>query len=128
MTFRYATLYVTDLKKTLSFYEAAFGLTPAFVHEGGQYAELATGATKLAFAEHGLASGIVGAPYARGSLEGPPAPFEIGLGVDDLGAAFGRAVEAGAAVVRPPAAMPWGQSIAYVREPDGALIVLVEGD
>jgi len=45
-----------------------------------------------------------------------------------LRAAFDRALVAGAAAVRPPAQMPWGQSIAYVRDPDGALIVLVEGD
>jgi lactoylglutathione lyase len=128
MTFRYTTLYVSDLKKTLSFYDAAFGLRAAFVHDGGQYAELATGATKLAFAEHGLASGIVGAPYARGSLAAPPPPFEIGLGVDDLPGAFQRAVAAGAIVVRRPERMPWGQAIAYVRDPDGALVVLVEGD
>ncbi len=128
MTFRYTTLYVADLKQTLAFYEAAFGLPAAFVHDGGQYAELATGATKLAFAEHGLAEGILGAPYARGTPAGAPPPFEIGLGVDDLGAAFHRAIAAGATVVRPPAQMPWGQSIAYVRDLDGALIVLVEGD
>jgi catechol 2,3-dioxygenase-like lactoylglutathione lyase family enzyme len=24
--------------------------------------------------------------------------------------------------------MPWGQTVAYVRDPDGHLIVLVEGD
>ncbi len=125
--FRYATLYVADVGATLAFFERAFALRAAFVHESGQYAELETGTTKLAFAAHALAREVVGAPYAEARPDRPPPGLEIGLGVDDVGAALARAEGAGAAVVKPPAHMPWGQTVAYLRDPDGHLIVLVEG-
>jgi len=128
MTFRYTTLYVTDVKKTLAFYEKAFGLATHFLHESGGYGELESGQTKLGFAAHETAAQLLGVPYNRTTPGAPPPGFEIGLGVDDARAAFDRAVAAGAAAVRPPAPMPWGQTIAYVRDPDGALIVLVQGD
>ena len=41
---------------------------------------------------------------------------------DDVEAAVVRAREAGAAVVKEPVVKPWGQTVAYVRDPDGTLI------
>ncbi|WP_428539304.1 hypothetical protein [Profundibacter sp.] len=48
MIFRYTILYVQDVKATLDFFNAAFGLKTAFLHESGDYGELDTGQTKLA--------------------------------------------------------------------------------
>jgi lactoylglutathione lyase len=70
----------------------------------------------------------VGGPYGVASPDRPPPGFEIGLGVADVRAAFARATKAGAVAVKTPTEMPWGQTVAYVRDPDGHLIVLVEGD
>jgi lactoylglutathione lyase len=39
-------------------------------------------------------------------------------------AAYDRAVEEGAAAVSPPQTKPWGQDVAYVRDPDGNLVEL----
>jgi uncharacterized glyoxalase superfamily protein PhnB len=36
--------------------------------------------------------------------------------------AFRRALAAGAEAVRPPAVKPWGQTVAYLRDPDGFLV------
>jgi catechol 2,3-dioxygenase-like lactoylglutathione lyase family enzyme len=128
MTFRYVTVFVADVGRTLAFWEAAFGLRPAFVHESGHYAELATGETKLAFSAHPLAREIVASDYTAGAADRPPLGFEIGLRIDDARAAYDRALTAGGQAHREPAQMPWGQTIAYVRDPDGTLVVLVEGD
>ena len=49
MIFRYTILYVADVKTSLDFYTRAFGLSQAFLHESGDYGELLTGETKLAF-------------------------------------------------------------------------------
>lgn len=49
MIFRYTILYVDDVPSSLDFYERAFGLKRGFMHEGGDYGELITGETKLAF-------------------------------------------------------------------------------
>lgn len=128
MKLRYLTLFVRDLRRTLAFYEQAFGLRAGFIHDSGHYAELETGGTKLAFAAHALAREVVGAPYGEASPDRPPPGFEIGLGVPDARAAFARATKASAVAVKEPIEMPWGQTIAYVRDPDGHLVVLVEGD
>ncbi|MGH2373808.1 MAG: VOC family protein [bacterium] len=45
MKLGYVILYVKDVAKVVSFYEAAFGLARRFVHESGQYAEIETRAT-----------------------------------------------------------------------------------
>jgi catechol 2,3-dioxygenase-like lactoylglutathione lyase family enzyme len=50
--------------------------------------------------------------------------MEIGLVTDDVAAACERAVAAGAPLLKAPAAKPWGQTVAYVRSPDGTLIEL----
>jgi lactoylglutathione lyase len=128
MKFRYLTVFVDDVARTLAFYEAALGLRASFIHDTGHYAELDTGGTKLAFSAHALARAVVGGEYRAAAPTEPPLGFEIGLQVDDARAAYDRAVAVGAAPHREPAQMPWGQTIAYVRDPDGTLVVLVEGD
>ena len=50
MKFGYTIIYVADVPKTVSFFEAAFGLSRRFIHESNLYAEMETGETTLAFA------------------------------------------------------------------------------
>ena len=54
MKFRYAILFVEDVLEAIAFFEAAFGGTRGFVHEGGDYGEMLTGETKLAFSSLAL--------------------------------------------------------------------------
>ncbi|MFM2354934.1 MAG: hypothetical protein RLZZ528_670 [Pseudomonadota bacterium] len=119
MQFRYAILYVADVRATLAFYEAAFGLDTGFLHDSGDYGELATGATKLAFSSHSLMTSL-----GKDVATEPPArpAFEIALETADVAEAFARAIRAGAAPVDAPHGVPWGQTIAYVRAPEGTLI------
>ncbi|MGE0812166.1 MAG: VOC family protein [Vicinamibacterales bacterium] len=119
MTFGYTILYVPDVRAAVSFYEAAFGLAPRFVHESGDYGELETGATTLAFSSFRLLRGLGKAPTAAN----PDAPcFEIALVTGDVPAAVERAIAAGAAPRRAPEQMPWGQTMAYVVDPNGVLV------
>jgi uncharacterized glyoxalase superfamily protein PhnB len=41
-----------------------------------------------------------------------------------VAAAYARAVQHGAEPVSPPAAKPWGQIVAYVRDGNGCLVEL----
>ncbi len=50
MKFGYTIVYVDSVSDTLAFYKAAFGFDTRFLHESGEYGELETGATALAFA------------------------------------------------------------------------------
>jgi lactoylglutathione lyase len=124
MKFAYTIAYVADVEASLSFFERAFGLARRFVAPGGGYGELETGATALAFAQHDTARGSLGHDYvaAEGSVQ--PLGMEIGLVADDVAAACERAVAAGATLLAAPKVKPWGQTVAYVRCPDGCLVEL----
>lgn len=120
MKFGYTILYVQDVEKTVAFYESAFRLKRRFVHESG-YGELDTGETKLAFASVDLARSN-GVSFAPANLAGPAPAVEVALVTDQVAEAFDVAVKAGAVSVAPPKQKPWGQLVAYVRDPNGFLI------
>ena len=63
------------------------------------------------------------APDAEGAA-GAPAGFEVWIEAEDVPAALARAVAAGAEPVQEPVVKPWGQTVAYVRDPNGTLIEL----
>jgi lactoylglutathione lyase len=122
--FGYTILYVEDVQRSLDFYERALGLERRFLHESGDYGELETGATALAFATHGLAASNLPDLYVGANQNGGRPPFEVCFVTEDVEGAYGRAVEAGADAVTEPKTKPWGQDVAYVRDPDGNLIEL----
>lgn len=124
MKFGYTIVYVRDVAASLAFFERAFGLPRRFLHEGGDYGELDTGVTALAFAAHGTARGNLGQDYVAADASARPLGVEIGLLTDDVPSAVRRAVEAGASLLTPPTTKPWGQVVAYVRCPDGTLVEL----
>lgn len=124
MRFAYTIHYVADVEASLDFFERAFGLTRRFVAPGGDYGELETGATALAFAQHDTARGNLGHDYLAAEASARPLGVEVGLVTDDVAAACERAVAAGAVLLTPPRTKPWGQTVAYVRCPDGSLVEL----
>jgi lactoylglutathione lyase len=123
MRFGYTILYVADVAASLDFYERALGQRRRFLHDSGQYAELDTGDTALAIAAHELAAANLPGVYRPGERPGPPA-FEVCFVTDDVQGAFDRAITEGAEAVTPPQTKPWGQDVAYVRDPDGNLVEL----
>lgn len=120
----YVILYVPDVEGAVAFYERAFGLDCRFVHASGDYAEMATGATVLAFAADELAASNFAADYRRADPASPPSAFEVAFVTEDVGAAFERAVDAGAAALSAPTQKPWGQTVAYVRDGNGVIVEL----
>lgn len=121
MKLAYVILYVSDVAATVAFYERAFGVARRFVHESGQYAEMETGATALAFAAEELASSHV-RQFHRNRAEDDPAGAEVAFVTADVAADFERAVAAGASPVAQPAQKPWGQTVSYVRDHNGFLV------
>ena len=120
--FGYAILYVPDVPASLDFYERAFGQRRRFLHESGQYAELETGGTALAFAALELAASNLPDEFVPAAAGESAPSFEVCFVTDDVGAAFSRAVGEGAEPVTTPHSKPWGQDVAYVRDPDGTLV------
>ncbi|MGE4281971.1 MAG: VOC family protein [Magnetospirillum sp.] len=116
MRLGYTILYVEDVTRSVDFYQRAFGLEVDFVHESGDFAQMATGQTALAFTSRGLMAQLGKTPQAAD----PHQPcFEIALVCDDVAAALDHAVAAGAQLIQSPKRMDWGQDVAYVADPDG---------
>ncbi len=124
MQFGYTIVYVPDVAGSLRFFEQAFGLTTRFLHESGSYGELETGATALAFADHALGTMHFPQGHVRADQSALPLGMEIALVTADVPVAHARALAAGATEMKAPAAMPWGQTVSWVRCPDGCLVEL----
>ena len=124
MKFGYSIVYVSSVRDTIEFYERAFGFQRLFISEGGEYGELDTGGTKLAFAANAFVKTIMPQPFEEASLDKPAPPLEIGFVTDQVDAAFAQAIAAGATPVKEPADKPWGQRVGYVRDINGFLIEL----
>lgn len=121
MKLGYTILYVENVKKSLDFYVQAFSLEIKFFHESGQFGELKTGETTLAFSSRELIEQLGKNPSAP--IKGSPC-FEIAFVTEDIPKALEKAISAGAILVQDPEEMPWGQTTAYVRDLDGFLVEL----
>ena len=124
MHFGYSIFYVQDVPATLAFFQQAFALDVAFVHESVMYGELATGQTKLAFAALELSQLNFAGGAIASSLDAPPQASEIGLVTKDVAKAYQTALAAGASALAEPKVKPWGQTVAFLRTPQGLLVEL----
>jgi lactoylglutathione lyase len=121
MKLGYTLIYVDDVKKTMKFYEKAFGLKPGFLHESNQYGEMVTGDTKLGFVHHDTA-GNHGFKYEKISSKKNAPGIEVAFIADDVKKGFAKAVKAGAKSISKPTEKPWGQIVSYVRDCNGLLV------
>ena len=122
MKFGYSILYGSSVPETLDFYERAFGLERGMLIETGEYGELVTGDTKLAFSANHFAATLTPVSFEPASLDKPAPPIEWGLVKQDVTSAYIKAVNAGAIEVKMPEQKPWGQTVGYVRDLNGFLI------
>jgi uncharacterized glyoxalase superfamily protein PhnB len=121
MKLGYIILYVPDVAAAVAFYENAFALARRFVHESGQYAEMETGTTALAFASEQMVAST-SHEFRRNRPHDEAAGAEVGFVTGDVPASFRRAVEAGATPLVKPTTKPWGQVVSYVRDLNGFIV------
>ena len=124
MKLGYTIVYVPDVAASIDFFERAFGLKRRFLHETGTYGELDTGETTLSFAAHELGDMNFPGGHVHADASALPLGFELALVTDDVGGAHAHAVAAGAPEMAAPQVKPWGQTVSYVRCPDGILVEL----
>ena len=122
--FGYTIVYVADVEGSLTFFEKAFAISRRFITAEGDYGELVTGATTLAFAAHELGATNFSGGYVAAAESDKPLGIEIALVVEDVASAHASAMEHGAVELRAPSAKPWGQIVSYVRCPSGILLEL----
>jgi len=121
MKFGYTIVYVPDVLASVEYFEKAFGMKRRFVHESG-YGEMDTGSTALAFATHDLGASNLPSGYVKASNSQEPLGMEIALVTYDVPAAHAKALAEGAVSIKEPLLKPWGQTVSYVRCPDGTLV------
>jgi lactoylglutathione lyase len=115
-------VYVDEPVTASAFYERAFGLRAEFADPGGSYAQMDTGATKLAFAAYTLGEKNFPGGVRPAGLDGQPPNVEITLVADDVDAAVARALDAGCELLAEAQDKPHGQRVAFVRDPFGTLV------
>ncbi len=120
--FGYAIIYVPDVRSTLDFYTRAFGFEQGFVAPDGSYGELSTGDTTLSFASEELGASHFETGFVRHSPANPPLGTELALVTDDVDATIQAALDAGAHLLVPAETKPWGQTVGWVRDPNGVLL------
>ncbi|MEL6322083.1 MAG: VOC family protein [Cyanobacteria bacterium J06626_14] len=119
MKLKYTILYVENVSATLNFYEQSFGLQTKMLHESGDYGELDTGETTLAFSSLKLISDL-----GKNPIEADPSTpvFEIAFETQDVQKWLDQAIKSGAVLVQNIREEPWGQTTSYVSDPNGFLI------
>ncbi|MDR1233863.1 MAG: VOC family protein [Holosporales bacterium] len=122
MKLAYVIAYVSNVRDSIKFFEKAFGFKERFI--GDDYAELATGSTTLAFASHERGDENLPSGYIAANKSDKPLGIEIAFEVGSVEESYETAISCGAESLKKPSEMPWGQTVAYIRCPDGILIEL----
>ncbi|SDR22214.1 VOC family protein [Pseudovibrio sp. Tun.PSC04-5.I4] len=119
MHFKYVILYVESPRDTIDFFCKAFDVTPGMITQEGDFGEVNTGETTLAFSSLKLMEDLGKSP-ARADAKNPC--FEIAFLTDDVAGGLAKALKAGAGLVQDVKQEEWGQTTSYVTDTNGFLI------
>lgn len=122
--FGYTIVYVDDVEKCLKFFELSFGMKRKFLDDSGNYGELDTGTTTLAFATHTLGQANLPTGYIKVSDTNKPLGIEIALVTDNVEESHNIAIKFGAKSIKPAYKTSWGQTVSYLQTPSGILLEL----
>jgi lactoylglutathione lyase len=117
---------VDAIEPVRRFYESVFDATVEYTFpDDGEpvYLTLRVGASELAL---GLGTGP--AMYGETPLPATGHAVDLCVYVPDLEAAVAAAPAAGGAVAVSPADTPWGERVAYLRDPQGTMLLVIESD
>ncbi|MEO5640592.1 MAG: VOC family protein [Sphingomicrobium sp.] len=131
MPIDHAGTSVADLDRAEAFFAAAFGFTAVEDRFALPHAELrgvvlrnGAGARIELFEKRGSVPARAVDPIAGAGLHGW---FQLAFATPDVPAQYDRVVAAGATPVKPPFIAPDGKTtVAFVADPDGNLIELIE--
>jgi uncharacterized glyoxalase superfamily protein PhnB len=120
--FGYTILYVSDVTKSIEFYESAFGFERKFITPENDYGELLTGETTISFVSKMLANSNLKNGFIESSQSDKPFGIQLALVAKDVQAIIDKALEFGAILTEKPIQKPWGQTVGYIQDIDGFLL------
>lgn len=118
----YTILYVSNVTKSVEFYELAFGFQRKFITPENDYAELFTGETTISFVSIELANSNLKNGFLMSKQANKPFGIELALITENVQEIIDKALEFGAIVEEKPIEKPWGQIVGYIRDIDGFLL------
>lgn len=118
----YTILYVSDVTKSIEFYEKAFGFERKFITPENDYGELLSGETTISFVSKGLANSNLKNGFIESSQSNKPFGIELALVTNNVQTIIAKALELGGLVTEQPIQKPWGQTVGYIRDIDGFLL------
>ncbi|MEQ1553814.1 MAG: VOC family protein [Ferruginibacter sp.] len=118
----YTILYVSDVTKSVEFYESAFGFIRKFITPENDYGELLTGETTISFVSKQLAHSNLKNGFIESSQTEKPFGIELALVTDNVQDTIEKSIKLGALIVEQPIQKPWGQIVGYIRDIDGFLL------
>jgi lactoylglutathione lyase len=118
LSMRYIILYVNDFEKSMNFYNGILGLPIKMQQD--TYVEFETGSTILSINTRSSVSELTGLIVSNEHSDAQT--FEIGFVVEDVAAVIKELQDKGVKVIKEPVTKPWGQTVAYVADPDGHYI------
>ena len=114
---------VTDLARSLEFYENAFGWPRNDRIEFATYVELLPpDGGALGLCESEMYEQLVGS--APAALNGDVSPVYVYVRVGDVDVATERVEAAGGRLLSPPAERSWGEKAAWFADPDGNVVAI----
>ena len=118
LSMKYIILYVNDFEKSMDFYKGILGLPIKLQQD--TYVEFDTGAITLSINTRKDVKELTGLNVPESSTS--TQTFEVGFVVEDVGATIETLRQQGVTILKEPVTKPWGQTVAYVADPDGHYI------
>jgi predicted enzyme related to lactoylglutathione lyase len=118
-------LYVADQEKSKLFYSMGLGLKPALDVSGMTEFELGENCKLGLMPEKGINKILSGKTADPSSGNGIPR-CELYFKYEDLQPIYQQFINAGAKLVSPPLHRDWGDTVAYLADPDGHIVALAQ--
>lgn len=117
-TLRYIILYVSDFDQAYTFYKDVLQLSVKM--QQGTYVEFDTGQTTFAINTRDAVREEIGLIVPHETEK--TATFEVAFTVEDVAQTIDILRAKGVQIVKEPVTKPWGQTVAYIADPDGHYI------
>ncbi|MGE6632048.1 VOC family protein [Bacillus sp. NPDC077027] len=122
MKMKYTILYVTDVERSIHFYQDLLGFPVKLRVES--YVEFDTGEVTLAINSREDVKEAIGLPVP--DTQTASQTFEVGFVTDDVHGTIASLKQKGVPILKEPVKKPWGQTVAYVTDPDGHFIEICD--
>ena len=120
--YAYTILYVSDVPKTMEFYQNTFEFEQKLLTPENDYGEVKSGTTTIAFANLELGKSNFKNGFTPSTNMDKPFGIEMAFTTSKVEALIERAIVNGAIRLSETVVKPWGQKVGYVRDINGFII------